>query len=823
MRFVPLIILLSIPALSVAEKSVEPMAGRKITLRSGTVLMTEGAKQTFSKQIATEVGADSKEALEAISLSDGAYAVHASAEDKSGSVFEGVFLLRPGQKGLDLIWSGKTSLKGDPGERSADAVRFEDLTSDNIPEIVLGKVSEAHRLCGHAELPLLFRQVYDFKARKFRPVLAKRLGLNPTADLEGVVSDGSAVTPLIDQISAESASRSAGDKGDLLFLSKPSSASDKDPSTVWTPGIGNGAGEMATFHVASDVYGVTRVGILPLPTGAGAKTQYDRPKTLILSTEKEVYRLVLKEDPAVAPGSWVWFQLPGPSLTSCLSLVVESTFAPGPKSPFGLAEIDLVSEVDEPNGLARLAADLNAPKLRRQAAMLLKKANERAYEPVREVWKKLDSFGKRLAVEVLGETAAKMSVDLLAEAALDADELIREAALTGLRRVPDQAASALQKYLSSKDDAVFSAALEALVMLGTESAVDAMVSRLGLTDRARREVLIHAVLKSMKDTPENAEAMWAHVADAESKNEQGRMAPLLLAAAEYESLKDRVFEKTAALYDAASSFSDRYLLLRVLGKVACKKPQDRFIAASRDKDAQIRALAVQGIGACRDGQVNEEILTKGIKDPEPPVRLAALSALAQGRPMEFTGAVDAVSSIAHNDPWPVVRAHAVRLATLFPRDKVVPFLRDASRDSSPDVREVAISFVTQYFDKDADAVIEERLTSANETEKIKTVAAVAAGRRCQTSAVPALAALLRTGAEPLADPNAVEAAIAAARALGDIGTTEAVSMLKKIRERSNPSTDLAIDAALKNPGAACLQTLSEQGVGHTIPTPGETP
>jgi HEAT repeat protein len=823
MRFVIFTALLIFPALSQAEKSVEVEAGKKIVLNQGTVTLAIDGKASAGKQIAQDVTAESKDDLTAIPVADGAVAIHAVTEDKAKSVFEAVFLMRPGRNTLDLIWNGRTSLKGDPGERAADAVRFQDLTQDNIPEITIGKISEAHRLCGQEELPLLFRQVYDLKSGKFRPILAKRPGLAPTADLEGTVAEPATVVPLIDQISAESASRSAGDKGDLLFLSKPSAASDKDRSTVWTPGTGNGAGEMATFHVASDVYGVTRVGISALPTGTDGKTKYDRPKSLILSTDKEVYRLIFKDDPATTPTGVVWFLLPKPSLTSCLSLVVESTYAPGPKSPFGLAEIQLMTEVDEPNGLNRLAADLNTPKLRRQAAMLLKKVGDRALLPIRGAWKKLDAFGRRLAAEVLSESCAAQAADLLAEAALDPDALTREAAIPGLRRAPDKAAAALEKYLSSKDDTVFTAAVEASAALGTESAVNAMASRLGRTDRKRREILISAIVKSVKDTPENAEDMWSSVKDAEANNEKERMVPLLLVAAEYSGLKDRVFEKASALYDAASSFAERYLLIEVLGKVSCGNSQDRLVTAATDKDTEIRAAAIRGISVCAEGPAANDVLVKGLSDPEPPVRLAALDAVSFGRSSNFKSSIDTVSFIAHADPWPVVRAHAVRLAVLFPRDKAVLFLRDASRDRSPDVRELALIAVMQYFGKDADAVIEERLMSDNETEKLKTQAAVAAGRRCQKSAVPALTAVLKKGAEPMADPDLQEAAVAAALALGDIGTKEAVSILKKVKERSNPATDRAIEAALKSPGSQCAEGNRKQKVGPVVPTSGETP
>jgi hypothetical protein len=63
--------------------------------------------------------------------------------------------------------------------------------------------------------------------------------------------------------------------------------------------------------------------------------------------------------------------------------------------------------------------------------------------------------------------------------------------------------------------------------------------------------------------------------------------------------------------------------------------------------------------------------------------------------------------------------------------------------------------------------------------------------------------VLRKGAEPLAELRDVDAAVAAAGALGAIGGARAEELLRKARQRSNPATDAAIDAALSRLGQEC--------------------
>ncbi len=802
-----ILFLLSIPYFAKAQNTLELEAGTKLSLHDGVLFIESGGKKTRSEKIADDVSNDLTEQLKLYKLKHDFIAAHALVEDKLKTRHEAVFVFNSHKSSstIKLIWKAKTSPSGDPGERIADAVRFEDLDSDGFDEIVIGKISEAHCLCGVSTPQLLFREVYDLEKSRFRSILAKRPDLMPATDIVGTTEDDASLKPLIDQTSAESASRSLGDKKDVIFLTKPASAVDGNSNTAWSFYPQNGAGEFVTFKVSADVYGITKIGIRSLPNFV-SKPKYDRPKTLILSTENGTYRLLFPEDPVNKPEAFWWFNLPKPTSTSCFSLTIETTHAPHPDMYASIADIRVLTEIDTPEGLNRLANDLNVLSLRRQAAMLLKKAGSRSFEPINSVWKTLDISGRRLAIDVLVETSAAEAIELLCDAVVGKDEILRETAIKGLWAAPEKAASVLAKHLLSKDDERFQNTARILSSLRTPNALDALVLQLGKTNRQRRLFLTGRIAESLQDTVVSTESLWSHFEKAVQHNETERLPDLLRASAEFASLQDRVLESASLLYDKANTFSDRYRLLEVLGIVTGDASRQRLFSAATDNDPQIRAVAVTGLASYSDSAEAQKIIGKALVDKEPAVRIAALNLVFDKKTGNFNEILPLVEQTIIEDPWPKVRSKAIRLVTLFSRDKALGLILKGSRDTSSDVRQAALLSVIGYFGADADAIIEERLSTQNETHTIRTAAAMAVGNRCQKTALPALFNLLKKGAEPLASDTEIEVAVTAAKAMGNIGTKEAVSMLKEALKRSNPATDRAIENALKNPGAVCAST-----------------
>ena len=215
-------------------KSLELADGASVAAEAGRlVLVTEG-KRARTKPVK---GVDPKGKvllLETHRLAGEQEAIHARFPAEGGGVIAAVAVRRADQAKLKLIWQGRTGLKGELGERLGYEVRFEDLTGDGSPEIIVGQVYEAVRLCGAERLPLLYRKVYDPTSGKLRPVLAKRPDLTEAVDVSESQGDGRS-SSILGAASPASASRTAGDRGDPLLLMPPGALVDGDPATAWFP------------------------------------------------------------------------------------------------------------------------------------------------------------------------------------------------------------------------------------------------------------------------------------------------------------------------------------------------------------------------------------------------------------------------------------------------------------------------------------------------------------------------------------------------------------------------------------------------------------
>ena len=798
MRIVIFFLLFFLSSLGVAAESVTVDEGVKMVFEGNQVALRVQGKPIWTKAL-SDVDNKARAHLKGYDVVGPAVAVHLTVPLESGNTMEAVFLIKKGRTHVETVWEGTTGLKGDMGERIATAVRFEDLSGDGKPEIVVGEVSEAVKLCGQQRRPLLFRRVFDVETGKFRPVLARRVGISSRpVDVVGVYKSETSAPPIFDTVFAGSTSRSIDDHGDVLLLSKPASMLDDNEETGWRPWPGNGAGEFVTFNTVSESYGITEIGIVPIH-GRLKKRPYDRPKTLLMTSEDGVYRLMFTETAMAEADGAFWFVLPRPLKTACFSLVVESSYGGDAQSPLGLAEVFVKTEIDGPKGIERLARDLGNLKLRRQAAMLLKKAGGSASKPITEIFETLDVPGRRLAVDVIGEVDPEGGIALLAAAALGADEVARDAALVGLKKVPLSAVRVLAKSLSSTDRKKAETAVSLIASLGSTAAVEVLCNYAGSGDKSMRRRIRGALRALVMDTESGSEALWQAVAAAGGDDAWERTIDLVRVAASVPSLTERVYGFVDAVFDKKTSFEDRYRLLSVLSDLGCEYGKERLIAASGATDPQIRVVAVMGLGDCipPDDKVMK-IIDAALKDPETPVRLAALSAIAEHRAADTF--VRQLAALSAKDMWPEVRAVAVAVVFGLSADNALPVLETAEHDASLMVRKAALNGAMRFSSERADAIIVRRLQDEKEAAELKIRAAQAAGRRCQENALPALVALLKKGAEPLAPHDDVEIALAAANAMGHIGTAQAKAMLTDARKRSNPATDKAIDAALKFDG-----------------------
>jgi hypothetical protein len=350
MRLAIILFALTLAFSARAGESVDLGEGMKATLSKGKLAVSVEGRATWSFDL-PEAQNGTAEDLKKYDLADGAVAVHAIVDIGAGKASEAVLIKRKDKKAIKVVWKELTGLKGDVGERSGGAVRFEDLTGDGLVEIVSGRISESVRLCGRQELPLLFRKVFDLKSGAFRPILARRPGIEDPVEVKGSLEPGGGPTePLVKQVAPVSASRTAGDRGEVFLLAPPGGLVDNDPATAWIPIPGNGAGEFVTLDLLVKAYGIVRIGIRSLPD-VERPEKYDRPRTVLLATEKKIFRLTFPADPIEQPEKTIWFDLPGPERTGCMSLIIESSFAPSGNRPMSVAEFVALTEVDAEGGL----------------------------------------------------------------------------------------------------------------------------------------------------------------------------------------------------------------------------------------------------------------------------------------------------------------------------------------------------------------------------------------------------------------------------------------------------------------------------------------
>ncbi|HUT79471.1 MAG TPA: HEAT repeat domain-containing protein, partial [Polyangia bacterium] len=657
------------PRAVAAANPVAAGPGLELDFERGAVIAAREGKEVWRKVLGKAEPAGEAR-LEAHALAGDRVAVHVVTSSQGGTV-EAVVEVGPGGDGFRLVWEGGTDPRGDPGERMASKVVFQDLTGDGLPEIVVGIDVESVRLCGVDEPPLLFRRVWDPAAGRLRPVTAGQPGLRGAEvfDIPGVAEAGAAAKPLVKVLVPVGASSSAGDQGDPLLLAPPGALVDGDPGTAWIPGSGNGDGEFASFSAAAANYGLTRLGLRLLPEGRKGPG-HGRPASLLLTAEGRVYRLILSRD-AGRGGEVVWFDLPEPLRTTCLSLVVEAVEGRVGRPP-ALAELVAFTEVDGPAGLARLSRELDDDARGNAAAALLPKAGAAALGAVEEAWEGLGAAGRRRAVRVIVELVIaardaepamlERSGKLLAEAALEGDEAAVLAAAAGLARLGAAAVAPLASALAGEDEERFARAARLLSNLEHEAGLIALANSAGAGGRERRRLLRGLLAGAAASGTPRASLLLDLLEGARDAGRQELLLDLARAAARVAAADARLADVALPAYDGADGFADRYRLLEVVGSLQDERALPRLLAAAGDGDHLIRAAAITGLALHGDDGDARAAARRALSDGAPEVRLAALGVLA--RVPDAGEAATGIADLARGDPWPRVRTAAVALAPL---------------------------------------------------------------------------------------------------------------------------------------------------------------
>lgn len=700
-----------------------------------------------------------------------------------------------------VLWSGRTDLHGDPGERVRDVLSIEDRTGDGRPDVVVGMEREGASLCGEPST-LLFPRAFDPAQAALRPVMLRRV---PRDGAEITVtatrdSPGPSGPPLLDALRFTGASSTSGRGEDATGAAPPRALSDRDPATFWAEGRGGpGGGEFVVGRFDAR-FDVRAVAITAAPTG-DAQRALGRPRRFwLIGDAGPRVRVTMPEDAALHPGERYWIPLPEPQRWRCVALVLDEAYAPaGARDAAvhtGLAELELYTELDFGAGLDALVAILiEGREGGDEAARLLAGLGAPAVASLRDSWDRLDLLGRRRAVRVFAETArrgAGEAVAALGQAARDEAPEVRDAAAEALGTLGTEAGEELAR-LVLEPAPVGDAAVRPLARHAPALAVPALlraISAEGGSERpALREALAQAVSRGGGDARRELEAWQRDDPSVAAR------ASAALGLSQHPATRHGAAALVASAVGTASRFEDRWRLVSAARNLESEPEIDAWLAvmASEPEEWMLRAAAVEAL-ARRDAERRVEAARRALSDDYPRVRTEAvrvLDAADQGD--------DVLAALAREDSWPLVRAAAVEALWDRPSGRAV--VRAAVRDRSQRVRRSAVLALARARDREAWPLVRARLADANEWPQVTVAALRYVHDLCLREASDVLVAVIRRGLEPepfQPDVDVAAVAVDLALLLGGPAAEEARSLSD--RPDVPASMRAALERRLRSPG-----------------------
>ncbi|HHH31659.1 MAG TPA: HEAT repeat domain-containing protein, partial [Polyangiaceae bacterium] len=356
-----------------------------------------------------------------------------------------------------ILWSSRTDLHGDPGERSAGVLLIDDRTGDGRPDVIVGVRREGAGICGQTET-ILFPRAYDPRGGQLRPVVLRRLSdgeeLEVTATRE---SPGPTGPPLVRALLPGGASSSSGlAEEDPSATAPPRALFDSDPATFWAEGRGGpGAQEFVTARWNTR-FPIRAFAVVLSPSNDLA-ARLGRPRTFWLIGESGARLRVRVPDDALAqPGARYWVVPPEPLPWRCVTLVLDEAYAPDGTAAAavhtGIAELEAYTDLDWGGGVEALVQVLvEGGSDGDEAARLLGPLGAPAVSALDAAWERLGEQGRRRAVRVFSrasESGAEEGIGALERAAADPAEPVRVAAVRALGSLGPAAAEVLGRLVA---------------------------------------------------------------------------------------------------------------------------------------------------------------------------------------------------------------------------------------------------------------------------------------------------------------------------------------------------------------------------------------
>ncbi len=368
---------------------------------------------------------------------------------------------------------------------------------------------------------------------------------------------------------------------------------------------------------------------------------------------------------------------------------------------------------------------------------------------------------RRAAGDVLARRGPAAVPSLLDALAGDDDETLKAAA-AALGRIGAAAAVPALVALLDASPEVAVVAAGALGGIGDAAAFEPLLAHLDDPNAAVRQAAVSAIHSlGHRDTPTRIRALLdhgsPHVREAAAKvaGYFGYAAcvesMLALRHDADEGVRRAAVEQLAHLddprvRDALAEALDggtpgvRAAAVRALAHVDAAESLPRLLVACRDADPWVRYYAARSAGRHRRPEAVAPLVALATGDPIPPVRIAAVEAIAEIGAPEGLAALLAIAG----DPDPMVARPAVALLGQSADPATIPPLLAALAAGDAGLRLAALGALARRADAAAVAAVESLARRSEDPEERRQALAVLA----RTGGAEAVAALIAIAAEP---------------------------------------------------------------------------
>ena len=551
----------------------------------------------------------------------------------------------------------------------------------------------------------LFLEKLDGAA--FRPVPIPPTLLPPApAPLAAKLDPAAAAPPLLYQAKSASYQAGAHDAGGLAV---PRELDDGRADTGWREDLAASAGEGHFFTFQPRVEGARahQIRIVPGdPTSAAAMRAANRPRQLAVVSAAGAWRFELPDAAADPLGAAYAIDLPQP-IAGCVTLILESTYG-RPQGATAIAELQVFAEGERAGGgealLARVVAEGKSGATT-AAAALARRGGPAAAAISAELTRSSDPAARHRLVGALVKIQDPQAAAALVQAAAagwvrDQDLVEVVGALARNGQIPALRDLAARASLSVE---VRIAAAAGLAPTG--AGFDALVELAGAGPYALRRQIIERL------APAPAPALLAAAnAHATAAGAGDLLRALTRHARTDAASRAAIVAAMSAALPTTVDYERRYRLVDGIathGDAAALRSLDALLRGlpAGAQTSALRQVAVRGISSAPRPEAVDLVLAFA-SDPDPGVRLAALSALAGAdadapgpwQPSGGPGAIDRVlvTGLA-TDTWPEVRRRAAAaLGARCQRPEPARALTDAiAKDRALDVRIDALTALVQ--------------------------------------------------------------------------------------------------------------------------------